>query len=304
MSESAGYAPHNPDAFARYLAAKRTIDDRSLNQHVYGALCRGLAPVASSAPVRILDAGCGIGTMIDRLDAWGFLASLPSGSTYRGIDAEGALIARARDLHAQPLKIELAFEAATLLEFAARPHNHASYDLLIAHALLDLLDLKSALPALFTLLRGGALGWLTVNFDGITHFEPAFDVAFDAQVEALYHRTMDQRVRDGNPSGDSRTGRHLLTALVAAGFEILAAGSSDWIVFPSGGRYRDDDAWFLTNIVDTVFSALVHYPELPPESLDLWHKARREQIEDGQLCYIAHQIDFLVRRPGASVDCE
>ena len=49
---------------------------------------------------------------------------------------------------------------------------------------------------------------------------------------------------DGQPSGDSRTGRRLFHALRACGAEVLAAGSSDWVVHPVGGAYLHDEAYF------------------------------------------------------------
>jgi hypothetical protein len=56
---------------------------------------------------------------------------------------------------------------------------------------------------------------------------------------------MDERIRGGQPAGDSRTGRHLFAHLKAAGASILASGSSDWVVYASDGRYPDEEAHFV-----------------------------------------------------------
>src|SRR5215472_9952143 len=53
--------------YARYLAAKTTVDDRALNRHVLAELCR-LMP--AGAP-RVLEVGAGLGTMVTRLMEWG-----------------------------------------------------------------------------------------------------------------------------------------------------------------------------------------------------------------------------------------
>ena len=53
--------------YARYLAAKTTVDDRALNRHVLAELCR-LMP--AGAP-RVLEVGAGLGTMVARLMDWG-----------------------------------------------------------------------------------------------------------------------------------------------------------------------------------------------------------------------------------------
>src|ERR1700735_5782846 len=53
--------------YARYLAAKTTVDDRPLNGHVLAEL-RRLMP--AGAP-RVLEVGAGVGTMVARLMDWG-----------------------------------------------------------------------------------------------------------------------------------------------------------------------------------------------------------------------------------------
>jgi hypothetical protein len=113
----------------------------------------------------------------------------------------------------------------------------------------------------------------------------------------LYHRSMDERVRDGMPAGDSKTGRRLLTRIGATGAELLAAGSSDWVVFPRAGAYPDDEEYFLQHIVHTIDVALSGHAELDPARFRAWVSERQAQIERGELCYIAHQLDVLGRVP-------
>src|SRR2546429_4151352 len=57
--------------YARYLAAKTTVDDRALNRHVLAEL-RRLVP--AGAP-RVLEVGAGLGTMVARLMDWGVVAT-------------------------------------------------------------------------------------------------------------------------------------------------------------------------------------------------------------------------------------
>ena len=106
------------------------------------------------------------------------------------------------------------------------------YDLVIAQAFLDLVDLDSVLPLIGASLRPGGLIYLCINFDGGTIFDPVVDAELDARIEALYHRTMDERVADGKASGDSRTGRRLFSGLRRIGAQVLDAGPSDWVVYP------------------------------------------------------------------------
>lgn len=189
-------------------------------------------------------------------------------------------------------------QVTNALEFAACPENRGAWDVLMAHAVLDLLDLPSALPGLMGCLRPGGLFYFTLVFDGATILQPEIDPAFDAQIEALYHRTMDERLTNGQPSGDSRSGRHLFEFLRCAEAEVLAAGSSDWVVLSGPEGYPADEAYFLHFIVNTIYGALRSHPELDALRFAAWAAERHRQIERGELVYIAHQLDVAGRIRG------
>jgi SAM-dependent methyltransferase len=309
-------------SFTRYLAAKKTVDDRSLNRRVWDRLRQAVQRRPEPAPLRVLEVGCGIGTMIERLLEWGLLGQ----AVYTAIDAEAANLTAARErlrglaaapnaagpappdpapLDSGPLliqsatrKVRVELETIDLFQFAAREQGRSSrssrpsWDLLIAHAFLDLLDLAAALPAMFSLLRPGGLFYFTLNFDGATILEPVIDPPLDRQIETLYHGTMDQRRLAGQPAGHSRTGRRLFGHLKAAGARVLAAGASDWVVFPGEEGYPDDEAYFLHFIIETMRRALEGHTQLDAGRFQDWIEARHRQIEAGQLIYIAHQLDF------------
>lgn len=259
-----------PD-FQRYLRAKRTVDDRALNRAVWDALREGLPHGAQA-----IEIGCGTGTMVERFQSWGLVNKIAG---YIGLDADPESIAAARLAHPEP---GFTFFAGDLFEWSPR----AAGDLLVASAFLDLVDLDHALPRLGGFLKPGGLAYLPLNFDGVTIFEPAHPL--DDAVMAAYHASMDARPTGGH----SRTGRKLFQALPAAGFNILGAGASDWIVHPgAGGRYPADEAYFLEHI-------LVFFERSCDglDGLDDWLAARQGQVEAGELVYVAHQLDFLVRR--------
>jgi hypothetical protein len=157
------------------------------------------------------------------------------------------------------------------------------------------MDIPATLPLLFSLLRPGGLFYFTLNFDGATILQPPIEAAFDAHIEWLYHRTMDERVTAGKPSGDSQSGRHLFQHLRQAGAQILAAGSSDWVVFADEAGYASDEAYFLHFIVETMRGALAGHSELDNGRFRDWIAHRHAQIEAGELVYIAHQLDFFGR---------
>ncbi len=336
-------APEPHDSFQRYLAAKVTVDDRALNRYVWEQLVTALPDQrALGRPLRVLEVGAGIGTMIERFLTWlphrdivytaldalpeniaEACRRLPAWAEARGLaverDSENclrlALPGEVTDVRSgrKPLpghvrafaasgasglyRAEIELVTADLFDFVAAQTGRPPYDLLIAHAFLDLMNIPATLPRLFSQLGPKGLFYFTLVFDGVTTFEPTIDSAFDEHVEALYHRTMDERITAGMPSGDSRSGRHLFGYLAAAGAGLLAAGASDWVVCPVNGGYEADEAYFLHFIINTVASALAGHPALDQDRFGQWIEQRHAQIEAGQLVYIAHQLDFLGRRP-------
>ena len=212
--------------FQRYLSAKKSVDDRALNQHVWqslhAALCTQSEP---AAPLRVIEIGAGIGTMVERILARGLLTHghytlvdevaanlatarqrLPQWATDAGFtvrhDAEQATtieITRAASNHHAAVHLTVEFIEADCFAFAAQPGYQQSADLLIAHALLDLFDIARALPQLAVLLKAQGLLYTTINFDGNTILQPEIDRAYDDQIEAAYHATMDNRITNGLP---------------------------------------------------------------------------------------------------------
>ena len=51
----------------RYLAAKKSVDDRALNWQVWQHLVAALPRATLEQPLRILEVGAGIGSMVERL---------------------------------------------------------------------------------------------------------------------------------------------------------------------------------------------------------------------------------------------
>jgi hypothetical protein len=189
-------------------------------------------------------------------------------------------------------------EAADVFDFVIRERDRRGWDMLIAHAFLDLVDVPQTLPLLFDLLAPGGLFYFTINFDGETILEPPLEPALDERVIRLYHETMDERMINERPSGDRYTGRHLFNNIPSAGGEILAAGSSDWVVYPQKGSYPADEAYFLHFIMGTIKEALTGHPQLDARRFAGWIDRRHKQIDAGSLVYVAHQLDFFGRVEG------
>jgi SAM-dependent methyltransferase len=298
-SEEASMTP----GYARYLAAKTTVDDRALNRQVLAEL-RRLMP--AGAP-RVLEVGAGLGTMAARLMDWGVVGA----GEYTLLDADRSLLdhsrrwlrdwAAARGLRSDLLPdglqvgdLRVRLVHAELGSYLETDHG-AQADVLIASAVLDLLDVPAILPGLLRLLVPGGVYWFTINYDGESVFAPGHPG--DDRVLQAYHRDMDERVRYGRPAGESRTGRHLFHQLRAAGAPALAAGSSDWVVSADpDGSYRADEADFVRSILSTIQDALrTRQDWVDPADLADWLAVRDRQLAAGELVYIAHQLDFAGR---------
>ena len=301
-------------SFQRYLAAKRTVDDRALNRSVWSQMADHILEWQRTRSINILEVGAGTGTMFERMVEWGALCQ----GNYTAIDAAAENIAQARlsipdwarsagfgvneaagsDYKLERMKneISLKLETIDLFDLIERDSEKNFYDMLVAHAFLDLFDIPSLLPRLISLVKPGGLLYLTINFDGETIFEPVRDRIFEDKIIGLYHRSMDERISAGQISGDSRSGRHLFKVLSQNGLDILSAGSSDWVVYPRNQVYPADEAYFLHYILDFFEEALGKRSEMDPLMLRNWLADRHAQIDCGELVYLAHQMDFLACR--------
>jgi SAM-dependent methyltransferase len=296
--------------FPRYLSAKKTIDDRAINRTVWGELVTATSALERHRPLRILEVACGIGTMVERMLEWGLAEQVD----YLGIDTQPENIQTARkrlpdwgrengyhvrtsldqiEINRGDLDWRVNFQEADIKSFWHGVTHHGYFDLLVAQAFLDLIDVPKALSNLARLLSHNGLFYFTINFDGGTIFEPVSDEQLEAQIIECYHQSMDGRLVAGLPSGDSRTGRHLFTHLRSAGARILSSGASDWVVYPGPQGYRANEAFFLECILDFVESTLDDCPDLDPSIWAKWLEERYVQIERGELVFIAHQLDFL-----------
>jgi hypothetical protein len=267
--------------------------------------------------MRVLELGAGVGTMVTRLADMGSIRR----GRYTLVDRDQAsLAAAAAHLHqwggtaasgdgarvvvrdpARGLDLEVELIAADVFAWLAvggDTGREAGYDLVVANAFLDLVDVGALLPALWRRIGPARPFWFSINFDGETIFLP--ELPLDGAVTALYHGTMDRRVRDGRRAGDSKTGRHLLQWLPQTGARLLGAGGADWVVFPGPAgqaAYPGDEAYFLHHIVNTVAGALTGTPALDATAFAAWIETRHRQIDRGALIYIAHQLDVVGLAP-------
>lgn len=303
-------------SFQRYLTTKRTVDDRSLNRVVWQQLLDQMdhwQTIQPIQPIHVLEIGAGTGTMLHRLVEWGGLKQ----GTYLGIDPDHTSVEAAREalpawaafhgfacqhvtggheLARHGAQLRVAFSPLDIQKFLQSP-TATGFDLVIANAFLDLVDPAVLLPEIGKLVKPGGLGWFTINFDGLTLLEPLIDQALDEKIIQQYHQSMDDRRVDGQWTGGSQTGRHLFHQLTASGWDLLAAGASDWVIHPIQGGYQQDETYFLQHLLYFFEQTLNNHPGLDQSAFQDWLAVRRAQIASGELVFIAHQLDFLARWP-------
>jgi SAM-dependent methyltransferase len=262
-------------SYPRYLEAKRSVDDRALNRGVLQSV-RGSLATRGAAPLRVLEIGGGTGSMVRRLAAWDVLKNTDYTLVDRDEESLAALPPQAPEGFAlRPIHSDIT-------EFLKATDEH--FDLVIAHAVLDLIDLEEFLPLLWSRCAAGARYWFTINFDGESVFMPKRPQ--DAAIWQAYHESMNRR------PGSCHAGRKLFEQLPGSGARIEAAGSSDWVVHANDGVYKQDEAYFLHHIVYTIDNELRRTPPVDSSEFARWIVERHEQIDRGEMVYIAHQLDF------------
>ncbi|GGI94540.1 methyltransferase type 11 [Halobellus salinus] len=294
-------------ALPRYLESKRSVDERALSMRVRDRFLDALPP----APT-ILETGCGTGVTVPRLVSWGV-----DGGRYVGVDADDRIVAFARRVRPKSLNragytvsegsppagdgtgrstdpdpeftvegLAVGFETGDALEALSAAEG---VDAVIAQAFADLVSPSELVSAVESALRPGGVAYLPITFDGGTIVQP--DHPADDAVEAAYHAAID-----GRPGRDVRAGRHLIDLCRSRDGDLLAVGSSDWIVRPRGGEYPADERYFLDRLLGFV-EGTVPAGDRTVEAFDDWLSTRRDQLARGELTYVAHQYDLLYRTP-------
>lgn len=296
--------------YPRYLRAKKTVDARALNHRVWTEFLDVLTD-GSSSEIRILEVGGGVGATAERIieavedrsvDVLDYTfvdvnpdnvkaaqSSLRRWAREKGYTVSGQESQRWTD---GCIEISIQFVTADLFKYADS-YDGDSHDAIVAQAVLDLYPIPKVFRRLRPLLHTRGLWYLPIHFDGVTAFEPPVDPALDARIERLYHESMrtdtgQETVRDG-----AHCGRRLLTHLRNANPTLLEAGASDWVVFSRKSGYPHDESYFLHHILHFVETELSGHPDLKPGAFAEWLDERRRQIENGDLIYVAHQLDVL-----------
>ncbi len=252
-----------------YLSAKKPVDDESLNQAVWKSMINWLKTRQDNTKsLKILEIGAGIGTMLERL----LETDLLTNCTYTAIEMEAPFRESAFNrlenwskdnnfsftkinkdkilISNNDKSIELDWIIGDVLNIKDRIENNY-YDLLIGHAVIDLLPVPQCMPGLLTFLKPGAGFYLSLNFSGNTQFIPAHPE--DEKISAAYHQDMDNRFPDLDWQ-PSLTGIALGPWLTSQGHKIIEHGPSDWKL-PLPTLTAETNGLFIANILDTIENA-------------------------------------------------
>jgi SAM-dependent methyltransferase len=283
-------------SFADYLEAKLALDERSLNPTVRKAFLESLR---DRVEVRCLDVGAGTGATLRRLLAWGVSGRW----RVTALDRDGALLDLARDKFRAALRARCARADDPVIEalFACgeldrhRPRDR--YDVVVAHAFLDLMPLPQTLAHLCACLEPGGFLYATLNYDGETLLAPLYrDTGLEAALLACYDESMEQRRAHGLPTGGALCGRRLQALLPHQGFEVLAQGRSDWLLHPVPGAYPDGDGACLEHLLGLILKEGLASRRFAPQTLERWHRERLQLLHGNRLAARVRHLDFLARR--------
>ncbi len=144
-------------SFSHYLLSKQSVDDRALNKDVLESLKAHLP----HQPIRIIEVGAGIGTMLRRLLRWDVIQRaeyvlvdemaenieyastwIPQFAAEAGLGVERIELNQLR-VFDQTHYVRIRLERADVFDFIQK--NKEPADLLIAHAFLDLLPMPESL---------------------------------------------------------------------------------------------------------------------------------------------------------------
>ena len=221
----------NNKRFIQYLYAKKTTDDRSLNLRVWLVFVNRLKKLKKQKQARILELGAGIGTMCERL----LEAADPSGMSYTMLDDNPALLKEAEvrlkrwyRKNTSGIMPDLSFHALEAGAWLSGRPPDILFDVILAHAFLDLVDIRVILGNALSLMDPGGLVYLTINYDGLTDFYPSLPA--DEEIIGCYHESM--RAVKGAYRGTDKSCAGIFRYLADNRIPILDAGASDWAVVP------------------------------------------------------------------------
>jgi SAM-dependent methyltransferase len=281
---------------ADWLAARAPYDEAALDQPAIDAIrAWGARLPTGDAPV-VVDLGSGTGVALDRARRW----MAPRKIVAYAVDQDAGLLNRIIQPADGSRITPVVGDVLSPLGANGGPTD-GTVDLVVGHALADLLPLDRLAARVSALLRPGGLVHLALVYDGLTAFEPTddpdldVDAGLEAEVIAAFHAHMDQPAREAPTYGGSTAGRRLGPALSDMGLEVLVDAPSVWKVCASdgaGGRA------VLDRLIRYVAGSIRETGALPSADLGHWESRLRAALDTHTLTARVGHRDLLARKPG------
>lgn len=297
--------------YTQYLSAKKSIDDQSLNRHVWHTLKKSLPKSNLHEPLEVLEIGGGIGTMFQRLVEWQltphmnyvltepkeeylnfFWQAIVPWSKKKKIEIEKLSATSAR-LSTAKSCIFVSTIVADGDKIVQHFLENNTFHLLVANGVFDLLDIELFLPDCFNLLNNSGLLYASINYEGRTDFFPLWPNATEGELLTQYHDSMQRNTASSSPFPACMSASRLISTAINNTFEMLAAGSSDWVIHPKNRQYTEDESFFLNAILDTIWMELVENKNVDQTVLKDWISLRQKQLNENNLIYFANNVDLL-----------
>lgn len=306
---------------ASWLAARGPYDERALDRDAVRQLrAWGAALGPVRAPLVVVDLGSGTGAALRRAARWlaprpvvGYAVERDAALLRRAVATASAHATGAADAAADGTAgagtyadggtstVEQPGAALRIVPVAGdllRPLADAggppdgTVDLVLSHALADLVPLDRFAARVAALLRPGGLTHVALVYDGLTVFAPATDRALDRAVLAAFHRQMDRPAAEQPAHGGSTAGRRVGMALAEAGLEVVRDAPSVWRVAAGDGPAG---RMVLDRLIRYVVEAAAADGAVAPADLARWEADRRAALASSTLrARVAHR-DVLAR---------
>lgn len=297
---------------AAWLAARGPFDDAALDLAIIQEIrVWGAALPPERVPI-VVDLGSGTGAALARVRRW--LAPRPI--LAYAVDRDAELLTRAAASSpagcAEPTSrsggppsqtvIPLQGDLLEPIQSLGGPAD-GTVDLVVGHALADLLPLDRLAGRVAALVRPGGLVHLALAYDGLTSFAQPPDperAGFDglpeveAEVIAAFHRHMDCPRADCPSYGGSTAGRRLGPALETAGLELLADAPSVWHIAASDG---EPGVSVLARLLRFIVEAAREVGAVPSDDLEGWASRRQAALARRTLTARVGHRDVLARAP-------
>lgn len=283
---------------AAWLAARGRYDDAALDKRAVATIQAWAAANPPAHPLTVVDLGSGTGAALQRATRW--ITSRPLAAYAVDLDADLLGQSSLTAQHVVGHQTNGTVEPVTLivgnllapLHLGGGPAD-GTVDLVLGHAIADLLPLDRLAARVAALLRPGGIAHLALTYDGVTTFEPTDDPALGADVLAAYHHRMDRASVADPAYGGSTAGRRLAGAMRSAGLEILEDAPTVWDIAAGdgpGGRA------VIERLIRYVVDGASDVGGVSTERIECWRASRCNALDAGSLRVRVIHRDVLARK--------